>query len=139
MRWKRLSVGAAVAVGLLFCLVYFNPSISYTDLKQVRTELQDAGFHCTGDRANGVAGNGFIVSRKPVAWEAANVMWKAGPMGKDWKDKAWIAKTSSLTPLETTPGDQAPRVWGRVMAFGDEQFLNEIEGALKRTRRFGWL
>jgi hypothetical protein len=139
MKWKRIFAGLT-AIGLLFFfLVYFNPPVTFHDLKQASNELKDAGFICTSDRADGKSINGFIVSRKAIPWEDSNSMWKAGPMGSDWKGKVWISKHSSEMPLETTPNDQAPRIWGNVLAFGDQEFLDEIEGALKRTRRFGWL
>ena len=49
MNWKRWSAVVAVMGVLLLGLLYFNPSVTFTDLKQAHTDIQDAGFLCIGD------------------------------------------------------------------------------------------
>jgi hypothetical protein len=138
MKWRIFASLAAIGL-LFFFLAYFNAPVTFRDLMQAQRELNDAGFRCTSDRADGDSVNGFIVSREPISWEVANAMWKGGPTGAAWKDKVWISKQSTVMPLENVPNIQAPRVWGKVLAFGDQEFLDEIEVALRRTRRFSWL
>jgi len=139
MNRKRMAAAGIVAGGLVFSLVYFNPSVSYNELAEAHNDIKGAGFLCTADRADGKTANAFLVSRTPITWDEANKIWKSGNTKDDWTGKVWVARNSAKFALETSPNDQPPRVWGRVLAFGDPQFLDEIEGQLKRTRRFGWL
>ena len=122
-----------VAAIIVFCVAVsqFEQRCSgFADLRHARQSIEDAGYHCVGDVANGQTLSGFVVSRTPIPWEVANDMRKAGPMGKEWTGRAWITREARLVPTTTTPGDSAPRVWGNVLAFGDQELLDEIEKRL---------
>jgi len=128
--WKRWSFILVPIVGGLLCLLLRDGSVHFTDIHHAKASIEEAGFACVGDRRDGTVGNGFIVSREPIDWFEANELWKAGPMGPAWKDKLWVAKASRKLILETTPGDKPPHMWGNVLAFGDQEFLVEVEQAL---------
>jgi len=100
---------------------------SFDSLPQARELLQVAGYCCTGDRPDGKMGFSFIVSREPLAWEEVGNMYKAGPMGPKWKGRVWIVATSPNILFHSLSGEMPPRIWGKVLAIGDHDLLDEIE------------
>ncbi len=79
--------------------------------------------------------NGFMISKDEATWVQAGDLYKAGPMGPEWKNKVWVMPLSrSETKVYVIPDDAGTRVWGRVFVYGDSAFLNEIEAGLSKQR-----
>jgi hypothetical protein len=128
---RRVCCLIAAGVSLLLLTLAFWPrSASFDNLVQARASLEGAGFFCIGDREGDQCVHGFTVAKKPITWSEANEICRIGPMGPEWKGRVWITTQSTVMPMTTTPNDAPPRIWGRVLAFGDPEFLDEIEGRL---------
>jgi hypothetical protein len=121
---------ALVLVGAAFlnsCLA--EHAVAFKEVDEAWTSVRSAGFECASDRANADAANGFLVSRSPVTFEEICHFCKAGPMGPDWKGKVWVTMREGL---QGTPEGAGVRIWGRLIAFGDNELLDEIEHSLKQ-------
>jgi|ERR1043165_1853403 hypothetical protein len=113
----------------------FRPKteITFHTLLEAKTRLLTLGVHCTSDRANGQLDTGLLVSRSAVTWSEAGSLRKIGRMGPQWKGKVWVTVNPQRWELQTVPDDASVRVWGDIVAFGDAEFLNEIDEALSRS------
>ena len=54
-------------------------------------------------------------------------------MRSNWKNKVWI-RSHAPGLMPTIPDDAGTRVWGCIFAYGDPEFLDEIENRLCRMR-----
>src|SRR5438552_1818261 len=132
MKWTIcLSVAALSLVGTAF--VYPHHDVTFAHLRDAKARLTAAGFYCTADNAPGHISNGFTISREAITWTEAGLLCKAGPMGPHWKGKVWVTINTAGWGLETMPDDAGTRVWGAVVAFGDEELLGEIDELLSET------
>jgi hypothetical protein len=128
----RAYIGAAVIsvfIALLGSLLH-RRATSFESLAQGYEMLRARGYHCIGDRHDGKIEGSFIVSRDRLTWNDVASMYMAGPMGPNWKGRAWVIRKSATARQYTSPGDAMPRVWGSLWAFGDEELLDEIEQSL---------
>jgi hypothetical protein len=126
-----LAAGAAVMLataGLAY--VAKHHEITFLHLRDAKTRLLGAGFICTSDRADGTLATGFLISRQSSSWSEAGTLCKVGPMGPEWKGKVWVTFNSNDWRLASLPEHAGMRVWGTVIAYGDEEFLSEIDGSL---------
>ncbi len=126
-----LVIGAILIAVLAARPLYFRPLVYVTSLHEAANRIKQLNYGCYSDVRSGLIGNGFMVSKEPATWNDANALCKTGRMDASWTNKIWIA------PLRTVgdcaiPDDAGTRVWGRVFAFGDPAFLDEIE------RRLAW-
>lgn len=131
MRWKSLLLIAFAILVVAACYYFWPKSVSFPDIHDARAAVEEAGYHCIADRADGKVNNGFFVTRRPLAWEDANEMWKAGLLGEEWKGRVWVTRNSANLPLATSHDDVAPRIWGNVLALGDPELLDELETTLQ--------
>jgi len=131
MQFKVGLCGAVVLTVLFGNAFYFKGSeVKFAKLRDAQVKLAELGYHCTSDSANGDLGSGFLVSRKPVPWSEVGMICKSGPMGKEWQGKVWVTFNPEYWSLEAVPDNAGVRVWGSIVAFGDEALLSEIESAL---------
>lgn len=129
-RW--LLIGAFVTLVLLgSCL---KRAIAFNKLDEARTTLRSLGYFCISDRSDGIIGTGFLVCRKELHWVEACSLSKVGKFGPEWRGRVWFAviddNNLELCGIPDWPGS---RVWGNVVAFGDADLLDEIEGHLTPT------
>lgn len=124
-----------IVVAILGGLAYNSkPSEStFAHLCDAKSHFVQAGFHCISDSASGELGSGFLLSRENVSWLEAGTLCKVGQMGPKWKGKVWVTFNSERWQLRTMPENAGARVWGSVIAFGDEELLDEIDSALKKS------
>jgi hypothetical protein len=131
MKWTLAIVGAMVICGLTAVGYYERESgMTFVNLAAAKAQLADAGFYCTPDGADGRLATGFLLSREPVTWNQVGSLRKIGPMGPEWQGKAWVTFSAPAWRLETLPEKAGLRVWGHVLAFGDEKLLREIDDRL---------
>lgn len=123
-----------VAALLLTSFLLSRPAISFARLEDACMRIRLAGFHCTGDAADGRMMQGFLVSRERVSLDGVNALCKTGKMGPAWQGKVWIAWNTPNWTLCTVPDDAGTLHWGHVTAFGDRQFLEELENKLRTPR-----
>ncbi len=130
-RW--LLIGALVALLLLgSCL---ERTTSFNNLKEAQISLRSLGYYCISDRRDGIIGNGFLVSCENVDWVEVNSMAKVGQIGEEWRGRIWFAVIDDAeAELLSVPDWPGRRVWGNVVAFGDDQLLDEIDARLTRDR-----
>jgi hypothetical protein len=77
-----------------------------------------------------------MVSREVITSLEARCLYKAGGIGQNWQGKVWLTHISTRDwDLSSASDDEDARTWGNIRAFGDNDFLNEIEGALKSRAR----
>jgi len=117
---------AGFVVCLVVVAVYAPWRLAFRNLEDAATKVRAAGFFVSGDRADGVIENGFVVTPRPIPPMDVNLLLKAGKMGPVWKDKVWVTRI----PHPTVPDDAVPHAWGDVIAFGDSQLLDQIESKL---------
>ena len=132
MAFKSLSLtlGGFFVCTLMIASSYWvsSDSATYRDLKQTYTVISQNGFHCRSDRYDGENASGFMISRKPLAWEYVNEVPKVGPMGSEWQGKVWVTSHMNLQcPHVTIPDKAKLHIWGTMFAFGDEDIINELE------------
>jgi hypothetical protein len=130
--WLLVSCGVLAVLLTLNCT---RNSISFTTLDNARTEIVAVGYHCTSDRKDGKIGGGFVVTREPLDWTEVCDLRRPDRPKQPWTGKAWVTWVDSLIPIPAGPDEQSARVWGKVVAFGDDAFLDELEGALRPTSR----
>jgi len=131
-RWSLATFGIVCGISVVGLLLDFRCACAFENLQQAHESITRVGYHCVGDREDGQLQYSFVVSRMPITRADVVGMRKVGAMGSTWKGRIWIVAPSSDVPLLTAPGEVPPRVWGRVLAFGDADLLDEIEG------RHGW-
>ncbi len=131
MKWTLAALGAIVIVGLVtFGFRERQSDLAFANLADAKTRLMGAGFYCTPDSADGSLAAGFLLSRIPTTWNEAGALRKIGPMGPAWQGKAWVTFSTPIWQLHTLPEGAGLRSWGKVLAFGDETLLREIDGRL---------
>jgi len=134
MNRKRWTIGLLT---LIVCgvagwfLLHREVPVVFPTLEQAYVSIKQEGFLCVSDRVDGEIGAGFLVSREELTWAEVNSLVKAGPMGENWKGKVWVSYDSGRS-LVIIPENAHARVWGNVLAFGDKDFLTEIDSALQR-------
>jgi hypothetical protein len=133
---RQMQIRAYIGAAVLAVLIAFLGSLlhrratSFESLAQGYEMLRARGYHCIGDRHDGKIHGSFIVSRDRLTWNDVASMYMCGPIGPRWKGRAWVIRTAPTAIQYTSPGDAAPRVWGSLWAFGDEELLDEIEQSL---------
>jgi hypothetical protein len=128
MKWSLAILGAVAIAGL--STLGFRArelDMTFVNLAEARSRLADAGYYCTTDRLDGTLATGFLLSREPAQWNEAGALRKIGAMGSQWHGKAWVTFSSPLWQLQTLPENAGLRVWGKVIVFGDENLLREID------------
>jgi hypothetical protein len=128
MAWVSGSVLLGVLLGFHFYARQASATFHHMD--EVKARLAAAGFICTVDSTNGTSGSGFLISRESVSWSEVGVLCKAGAMGPEWVGKVWVTMNPAHFNLVTLPDQAAMRAWGEVVAFGDDQLLQDIDAAL---------
>jgi hypothetical protein len=131
MGWVSGLVLLGAVVSFPFCTQ--QPGVTFHHLQQAKARLAAAGFICTVDSAGGKLGSGFLISREAMSWCEVGSLCKTGAMGPQWTGKAWVTTNPANFNLETLPDRAATRAWGDVVAFGDDQFLAEIDAALAES------
>ena len=136
MTFKSLSLtlGGSFVFTLLIASSYWvnSKSATYRDLKQTYTVVVlQYGLHCRSDRNDGEIASGFMISRKPLAWEDVNEVPKVRPMRLEWQGKVWVTSHMNLQyPQVTIPDKAKLHIWGTMFAFGDEDIISELEHEL---------
>lgn len=123
-----LAAGATIALataGLSY--VAKQNEIAFTHLSEAKDRLVDTGFYCISDRSDGSLGCGFLISREAMSWSEAGLLRKIGPMGPEWKGKVWVTLHQEHWRVVSLPDHAGVRVWGSVVAYGDEEVLSELE------------
>ena len=130
-KWTRWLPGM-LAILVLGALIYGanQSTVTFSHLCDAKNRLRGAGFQCTSDCENGTLGSGFLLSHQSVSWGEAGTLCKIGQMGPEWKGKVWVTFNSCRWQLKTLPENAGVRVWGSVIAFGDQDLLNEVDGVL---------
>ncbi len=131
MSWK-VGVLSAVLLTVLGGVAYVvkQNDVAFDRLQEAQAALAARGFYCTSDTANGQVGCGFLISRTAMKWNEVGMLCKTGPMGPEWDGKVWVTLNPDFWRLEVLPEQAGVRVWGAVVAYGDEEFLKEIDEAL---------
>jgi hypothetical protein len=131
MRLKGWLICTTVLLTLTGYAVYAKPhGVSFQTLPEAKAKLDAAGFPCIADSSDGKLGTGFVVSREVTSWLEAGALCKAGPLGPEWKGKVWVGFNPHYYNLETIPDGAGVRIWGEIIAFGDADFLSQIDDAL---------
>jgi hypothetical protein len=131
MKWTLAIVGATVICGLAAVGLYERETgVTFANLAEAKARLDETGFYCTPDSADGRLATGFLLSREPVTWSQVGSLRKIGPMGREWQGKAWVTFSAPVWQLQTLPEKAGLRVWGHVLAFGDDQLLRDVDGCL---------
>ena len=128
MKWKVCISSAAVCMALVASVLFFNHhEVTFRRLADVKTALAAAGYHCISDSAGGDISCGFLISRDAITWNEAGTLCKSGPMGRQWQGKVWVTINPDCWRLQSIPDQAGTRVWGAVVAFGDDELLREID------------
>jgi len=131
MKWTLAIVGATVICGLVAVGFYDRESrVAFVNLADAKARLEGTGLYCIPDSAGGKLATGFLLSREPMTWSQVGSLCKIGPMGPAWQGKVWVTFSAPVWQLQTLPEKAGLRVWGNVLAFGDEKLLREIDGRL---------
>jgi hypothetical protein len=139
MNWKVCTSGAGVWLALAASALFFNHhEVTFRRLPDAKAALAASGYHCVSDCAGGDIGCGFMISREAISWHEVGTLRKAGPMGREWQGKVWVTINPDCWRLQTIPDQAGARVWGAVVAFGDDELLRELD-ALLRPPSFGAL
>lgn len=101
--------------------------VQFAHLSEAKASLTEAGFATYLDHEDEGMGTGFLISKEPVTMSQVRMLCKIGPMGCQWKGKAWVTFNSQDWKLASLPDGAGVRMWGGVIAFGDEEFLREID------------
>lgn len=132
MRWTSWMAGAIVLVTISSAAFYVKrDTVSFDSLEQAKTRLEAAGFHCTSDCADCGLSTGFLVTSESSTWYEASALCKIGKMGPEWKGKVWVSVNPDSWRLECVPEGAGVRGWGEVVAFGDDEFLVQIDAVLE--------
>ena len=132
MKFKVLVSCAMVFVAMAGSAVFFKHSgATFERLAEAKARISELGYFCTTDSESGQIGCGFLISRTTIDWSQTGLLRKTGPMGPEWQGKVWVTLNPRFWRLEAVPDQAGVRVWGSVIAFGDEDFLEEIESSLE--------
>ncbi len=130
MKFKVWVAGAAVVLAFAGVSFYFKPhDVAFNGLHDAQAKLAALGYHCTSDAQNGQIGVGFMISREAIAWHDVGTLNKSRGMGPQWHGKVWVTLNPQYWRLEAVPEETGVRVWGSVIAYGDDEVLNEIDDA----------
>lgn len=131
-RWQVRASAAVLVVlaGAFYCTRNYDDVIRFDQLPQAQARLANLGFFCTTDCADGQLSCGFLLSRNSSSWSDVCQLRKTGSMGPEWRGKVWVTLNPSCWELKSVPDQAGIRVWGAVIAFGDDELLREIEAAL---------
>jgi hypothetical protein len=135
MRRKIWLVVGLIVIGVIAARLLYQPSVEFSDMQEAWAGLNELNYTCRSDVHGGQFESGFMASKEKATCGDAAELCKAGPMGPQWKNKVWITRFYPGQSMPTMPDDAATRVWGRVFAYGDGAFLDEIETGLLRQRR----
>ena len=129
--WQHwLAIAFAAAVVTIATYSSRPARARFDSLQAAKAKLDAVGFHCSSDQSIGGIGSGFCISRASVTVEEVASLCKVGRMGESWRGKVWVTLSPDCWQLQTIPEDAETRVWGSVVAFGDGEFLNEIDDLL---------
>lgn len=128
-RWMVCACAAALLMcaGAMYAARQCHDDVSFDRLQEAKTKLATLGFHCTTDCADGQLSCGFLLSRTSTSWSDVCKLRKSGVMGPEWQGKVWVTLNPTVWQLESIPDHAGVRVWGAVVAFGDDELLREIE------------
>ncbi len=128
---RSVLVAGAIALATCGLALYTKErAVSFHDVRDAKARIASAGFRCTSDRSDGDLVTGFLVSRQPITWYEVGTLCKGRPMGPHWEGKVWVTQKAKDILLMSLPEQVGVRVWGDVLAYGDEEFLSEIENSL---------
>jgi hypothetical protein len=134
MNWKVCVSSAAVCVALAASPLFFHHhEVTFRHLPDAKAALAAAGYFCISDSSAGEISTGFLISRQAIAWHEAGSLCKAGPMGRAWQGKVWVTINPACWRLLSIPDQAGTRVWGDVIAFGDDELLREIDTLLSAS------
>lgn len=128
--WKVCAGITAILLllaGIGICFPHHD--VTFERLQEAKSRLASLGFHCTSDCANGQLSCGFLLSRQTTTWSDVCELRKTGAMGPEWRGRVWVTLNPAYWQLESIPDQAGVRVWGAVVAFGDDELLREIEAA----------
>ena len=129
--WKVCAGGAALLLLSAGVAFFTRPhDVAFDRCKRRWLKLALLGFHVTSDCANGQLSCGFMLSRQASSWLDVCTLRKSGTMGPEWQGKVWVTLNPNAWQLESVPERAGVRVWGSVVAFGDDELLREIEAGL---------
>lgn len=122
-------VGVCMIGMLAVCPFYRQTAVQFANLHEAASSFRKLNYTCCSDVSNGQIISGFMVSKEAATCAQANELCKSGPVRPNWKNKVWVMRlpTGVMTVI---PDDAGIRVWGRIFAFGDSAFLDEIENKL---------
>ena len=134
MKWIRWFVGVVAILGLAGLVYSTRQSVvTFAHLCDAQTWFLRAGFQCTPDCATGKLGSGFLLSRQSATWNEAGKLCKVGRMGPEWRGRVWVTFNTRQWQLQSIPEDAGTRRWGAIIAFGDPELLNELDGILTKS------
>jgi hypothetical protein len=129
--WRcSLAAGGIVLFALIgVTWVAGRHPVEFANLNEAKAYLAEAGFATYMDHADEGMGTGFLISKEPATMSQVRMLCKIGPMGPQWKGKVWVTFNCHDWKLASLPDGAAVRIWGGVIAFGDEELLREIDAA----------
>jgi hypothetical protein len=131
VRWNLPAAGALVLLAAAgVCCFARHHEVRFLRLHDAHDRLKSAGFCCVSDREDGILSTGFLLSRRPLSWIDAGSLCKTTPMGPHWQGKVGVTVNNEHWEILSLPDRAGVRVWGKVVAYGDEDLLNEIDAAL---------
>jgi hypothetical protein len=132
MKYWKGCAGALALMLLCGALNLFTraPEVNFERIQDAQSKLASLGLHVTTDGAGGQLSCGFLLSRNAATWTDVCMLRKNGAMGPEWRGRVWVTLSPSVWQLESVPERAGVRVWGSVVAFGDDELLREIEAAL---------
>jgi hypothetical protein len=131
MRKKEWIMGLLALTVIAIAVWYPKAGVPIHNLADAQQRLKAAGYHCIPDCANGRLSSGFAISRENMSWFQAGMLCKVGNMGPEWKGKVWVTVSTPAWRLCRIPDDADARVWGPIVAFGDQEILSEIDRVLQ--------
>ena len=132
MKCWKVCAGALALMLLSGAVAHFTrgPEVTFARIQDAKCKLASLGLHITTDGANGHLSCGFMLSRNAATWTDVCLLRKNGAMGPEWHGRVWVTLNPSVWQLESVPERAGVRVWGSVVAFGDDDLLREIEACL---------
>ena len=131
MEHRKMAACTAATIAFIIVVIGFQldrPTPTFDSVQQACARLRAAGYHCRSDcQSNAIGIGGVIVSRVPLAWEDVNDMRKTKSR---WSGRVWLCVSTQSVALMFASDELTPRTWGKVLAFGDEALLDEIEQAI---------
>src|SRR5437879_1401988 len=104
MTLVALSAGTTTVLGVgSLAYIAKRHDITFDHLRDAKSALVAAGYHCTSDCANGRLSSGFLLSREDVSWSDASKLCKVGVMGPEWKGKVWVTLSPDYWQLQSIP------------------------------------